>query len=712
MMNNYKSLAALLFLTGSIMVGGVVADDEVMDELLSLYGSEEFISIATGYRQPVSKAPAVASIIDSREIRNSGATDIDEVLALVPGLHVSRNHQGYNPVYTFRGIYSDFNPQVLMLVNGIPLTNVFTGNRSNSWLGMPVEAIQRIEVIRGPGSAIYGADAFAGVINIITKSGGDIDGLEVGGRHGTYDTTDFFSSYGKVWDRSSLGFVVEASHTNGSDRKIGADAQSYLDAITGTNASLAPGSLNLQRESLDMRLDYRLDNLVIRAGYQGRFNAGTGAGVVQALDDNNEFKSERISADVSYAIEEILPDLSANLSASFLHTSQEVEGNLLLFPRGSTGSFLGENGQPLFGVFDEGVVGNPEVYERHTRVNATFHYTGLDNHDLSLGMGYYHGDLYKVRESKNYCTDQESCDFILGQGGVVDVSDTPHVFLRESDRRNYYAYVQDVFKLANDWELTAGLRYDHYSDFGETINPRLALVWSTFNRLTTKLLYGEAFRAPAFSETRNINNPAALGNPDLDPETLRSFELVFDYKPFYELNTIFNTFYYEWDDIIQFVPGPEGNTARNAGQQTGYGFELETRWNPSTHFSISANYAWQKSTNKRTNRNAANAPQRQFYIQSNWSFSPDYHLNVQGSWVMDRPREAEDPRRSIDDYILVDVTLRKSRFWRSLDAALIVKNIFNEDAREPSLNGVPVPLIPNDLPLPGRRIIGEISYRF
>src|SRR5690606_9613332 len=123
------------------------------------------------------------------------------------------------------------------------------------------------------------------------------------------------------------------------------------------------------------------------------------------------------NADISYEIQELLPSLSANLSASFLHTTQEIDGNLTLYLRGSTGPFIDDNGQPLFDVFPEGVIGNPEVYERHTRVNANFHYEGLRNHDLSLGMGFYHGDLYKVRESKNYCTNPESCDYILGRGG-------------------------------------------------------------------------------------------------------------------------------------------------------------------------------------------------------------------------------------------------------------------------------------------------------
>jgi len=141
---------------------------------LAIYGDEDFISIATGISQPIAKAPAVASVITALDIKRLGATDIDQVLETVPGLHIARSTI-YNPLYNFRGIHSDFNPQVLMLINGVPLSNLFHGDRNLVWGGMPVESISRIEVIRGPGSALYGADAFAGVINIVTKGYGELE---------------------------------------------------------------------------------------------------------------------------------------------------------------------------------------------------------------------------------------------------------------------------------------------------------------------------------------------------------------------------------------------------------------------------------------------------------------------------------------------------------------------------------------------------------
>ena len=134
-----------------LLISFLLANDDEEEALIELYGDEEVISIATGNAQPISRAPAVASVITAKEIREMGATDIDDVLETVPGLHVARSNIGYNPIYTFRGIYSGQNPQVLMLVNGIPITNFFSGDRNLVWGGFPVESISRIEVIRGPG---------------------------------------------------------------------------------------------------------------------------------------------------------------------------------------------------------------------------------------------------------------------------------------------------------------------------------------------------------------------------------------------------------------------------------------------------------------------------------------------------------------------------------------------------------------------------------
>lgn len=712
-----KMIFASFLIVASLIA---IADEPVVDsdlELMSLYGGEEFISIATGVTQPIAKAPAVASVVTAEEIEKIGARDIDDVLETIPGLHVAKDSTGYNPIYTFRGIYAGLNPQVLMLINGIPITNLFQGDRNLVWGGMPVQSISRIEVIRGPGSALYGADAFAGVINIVTHEASGEEHFEAGARYGTFNTKDFWVSKGGSIGELKFYGILEGQKTDGFNEKIKADAQSLWDMFGGTNASLAPGSVNTQRENYDARLELVYKNLTLRGGLQSRNNAGDGVGAAQALAENNRFSSQRFNTDLTYDNKAIIKDLSLKVQASYLHTTQEVEGDLVLYPAGSTGPFFDpETLLPIYpGGFPDGVIGSPEVYERHSRLNISSFYTGIDKHEIGFGAGYYYGDVYKVKESKNYEFPPSTEPPIIIPGGpVVDVSDTPKVFLEEDERINKYLFLQDIWRFANDWELTAGVRYDHYSDFGDTVNPRFALVWSTTRKLTTKLIYGEAFRAPSFAQTRNINNPLLLGNPTLGPEELKSYEIAFDYRPNYDLILNVNAFYYEWDDIIQFVSDPGGSTstAQNAGEQTGHGMEFEARWNATERLKLIGNFAWQKSKDRNLDTDAANSPEKQLYAQMDWQFSEHWNLNLQANWVMDRNRAGGDARSDIDNYALVDVTLRRKSLWSGIDVALIVKNLFDEDAREPSPNSDFGAFIPDDLPLAGQTIMAEIRYNY
>ena len=710
MKHYYKKPRAKVLLT--LLPAVELAQPSPEEELAELYGGEEFVRIATGVAQPVSKAPAVASIITADEIRAMGATDIDEILETVPGLHVARSALGYSPIYTFRGMYSDVNPQVLMLINGIPLTNLYVGDRNVAWGGMPVEAISRIEVVRGPGSAVYGADAFAGVINIITKSPEEIEGLSLGARAGSFDTQVGWLQYGGERGGLKLGAVLEARTFDGQRQHIAADAQTFLDAISGTNASRAPGPVELGGKALDGRLELGYGNFTLRSGAQLRRDGGLGAGVAQALDSSAEAGSDRFNADLTYDNPALSDHLGLKLQASTLFTSQEVEEDFQLYPPGSRGPFFTPMGAPAFPPFPEGIIGNPEVYERHYRLNATALYRGIRDHQIGLGSGYHYGEVYKTEEEKNFGLDPATGLPILPGSPLVDVSDTPLVFLPEGRRENTYVYVQDIWHFARDWELTAGVRYDHFSDFGDTTNPRLALVWSARRNLTFKALYGEAFRAPSFSETRVQSNPAFLGNPSLKPEQLKSYELAVNYQPTFDLTLDFNVFHYRWDDVIQFVadPGAGTRTAQNAGEQTGYGAEFSLSWDITEALSLAGNLALQKSQDQLTGEDAGNAPEHQSYVRADWDFLPGWSLDLQANWVASRNRVFGDPRSDIGDYVITDLTLRNRQWAPRFEVALLVKNLFDENAREPSLDGDPLPLIPRDLPLAGRAAFLEVRY--
>lgn len=674
----------------------IVSADDEEEELLELYGDQEIISIATGSAQPISKAPAVATVITVSDIKEIGARDIDEVLETVPGLHVSRSTIGRNPIYTFRGIATDFNPQVLVLINGIPITNLFVGNRSQVWGGMPVESISRVEVIRGPGSAIYGADAFAGVINIVTKSASDINGTEFGARYGSFNSKDGWLLHGGQYGGFEFAFMAEFQTTDGHTEDVDSDFQNISDFLTGSSASLAPGSTNNGRDNLDVRLDVRKDNWTFRGGLQRRRNVEIGFGLGSALDDNAEYESDRWNADLTYHNPEFTENLDVQAQISFFNTSQENDEDTQLLPPGAN-LILSPAPLMFVGPFPQGVIGNPEVWERHWRFNFTTLFTGFEDHAIRFGTGYTTSEIYRVREENNFSP--------LGFGVVTDVSDTPFVFLPEKHRDNKYGFIQDVWSFANDWELTAGIRYDDYNDFGNTWNPRAALVWSARHDTTVKLLYGQAFRAPSFAEFRNQNNPVALGNDNLDPEEIETFELAVDFRPMEDLRISTNFFYYEWDDIIRFVPNAGSFMAQNIGEQEGYGAEFEMEWTPMKNLSVIANYAYQDSEDKATDEDAGNAPHHQIYARANWEFLPNWYLTPSFNYIIDRDRPPGDTRDELDDYQVFDLTLRSKAFSDHWEFALGVRNLFNSSPEEPTDAAFN---ISNDLPLERRSVFAEL----
>lgn len=155
---------------------------------LDSYGDNEMQSIATGHPVANNLSPSVTSVLTAKDIERIGARRITDVLEYLPGVHVSSARDGSN-VIAFRGIYSESNSQILILVNGVPVRNTLFGGKPFEW-NMPVKNISHIEVIRGPGSMLYGGDAMTGVINIVLKNGKELKGGDAGtfvGNQNTYD---------------------------------------------------------------------------------------------------------------------------------------------------------------------------------------------------------------------------------------------------------------------------------------------------------------------------------------------------------------------------------------------------------------------------------------------------------------------------------------------------------------------------------------------
>lgn len=670
------------------------------EDLAMVYGDKSTISIATGNQQSLRRAPAVATVITAQDIAAMGATDLDEVLETVPGLHVSRTNTYTTGLYVIRGIFAQNNPQTLMLLNGIPVTTMLVGNKGNIWSGYPLEHIARIEIIRGPGSALYGADAYSGVINIITKNAADIPGTQVGLRAGSFNTRDAWVQHGGKMGAADVAFYLRAGRTDGFNKIIEADAQTRNDRLFSTHASLAPGPLNTGYDAIDGNLDIGYGKWRWRAGYKLRDDVGTGAGVASALDPVGKEKTARITSDLSWNDPQFAKDWSVGATASYMNYQQRMPTALQLLPPGAV--------LPA-GAFPNGMVGAPETAERQFRLSAFAVYSGFDGHNWRFGAGHDDLNMYETSELRNFNYTTSGVPIPLS--AVTDFSNTTP-FILPQRRKVDYLYAQDEWNFAKDWTLTAGVRHDHYSDSGNTTNPRLALVWDAQLDVTAKLLYGRAFRAPAFVELYSINNPVSQGNPRLHPETIDTLEAAVSWQASKDVLVNLSVFRYAMQNIIRLVsqstPGT-GSVYQNTGDQTGQGLELEAAWDVNRSLRLSGNFAHQRSIDESTGQDAGYAPHNHLYGRADWRFASGWMLSGQTNYVADRKRAAGDARPPIPDYTTVDLTLRTEQRKNSWSFAASVRNLFNADVREPSL--APGTSIPNDLPMAPRALYVQAMYQ-
>jgi iron complex outermembrane receptor protein len=694
------TIATLLCLQN---VWGQTAPRSDEDDLASIYGDKSTISLVTGNRQPLRRAPAVATVITAQDIAAMGAKDLDEVLETVPGIHVGRNNAGYNPLYVIRGIYSEFNAQTLVLHNGVPMTTMFIGNRGLLWAGLPVANIARIEIIRGPGSALYGADAYAGVINVVTKSAADMRGSEVGLRVGSFSSREAWAQHGGKLGAVDIAGYLRIERTDGFKRTINADAQTQLDGLFGTQASLAPGSVNTGHEAVDANIELALGNARLRAGYKLRDNVGTGAGAASALDPVGKGRTVRSNIDFSWNDIELTSDWKLGLTGSLFRYSNEFPSPLQLFPPGAFG-----------GGFPNGAFGAPNTWEKQLRLALAATYGGWQGHRLRLGLGADDVNMYRTQEFKNFrLIPSGPLTGLPTPTPGAQISEFPVVesFSTPQRRKVIYGYIQNEWSFARDWTLTGGVRHDRYSDFGGTTNPRLAVVWDAGVNITAKLLFGRAFRAPSFSEQYSINNPVLRGNPALKPETISTTEAVLAWQASRDSHIQLSFFNYEMKDIIRAITAGGGTQQyANTGRQNGHGFELEATQDINRNLRIAGHYAYQRSTDKTSGGDAGYAPHHQLFGRIDWTASEGWVLSSQFKHVGDRARPAGDTRAPIADYTTVDLVLRSRQRSAGWNFSLVARNIFNADVREPSL--APGTSIPGDLPMAPRALNLSASYRF
>ena len=673
----FSCLSALLLNSPSLFAD----DGGKLDRYLSM-SLEDLMSvkvkIATTTDMEIRKAPSVITVITQEDLKLTGATNLADALQSVPGLHITPSNFGNRPNPHFRGLAAT---KTLLMINGNSTRDLVWGF-GIFWKGLPVSAIDRVEIIRGPGSALFGADAMAGVINVITKTAGDIKDSEVGVRAGSFDTQSAWAQHGTEVNGYRLGFTADVSTTDGHDPLIETDR---LSGGANDAFSYAPGEAGFGYENLDLRMSVAKDDWQLLLSYMEHNNLETGLTGAGILDPLTEGSDDRLNIDWLYSNPDFTENWGLEMEARFQDLSY------------SSGDGFQET-PPGYNSYPDGQLNQMRADERHYHVNVSGLYHGFKAHEIKLGMGYQVQDLFNTEQYVNFGKRPDGSDILPGDG-FTDLSDSALVFAPEDDREIFYSYVQDVWAINEELELTAGLRYDNYSDFGNTWNPRLALVWQPNEKVTAKFLYGEAFQAPNYQQLY-AETSRSLPNSNLEPETSRTFDVGFTYTPSTQLLLGMNMFYLELENIITKAPGK--SQFQNGEDHWVSGIELEARWQISPSLSFSGNYTVREQDDSGFEQ--INQPEQDAYLRLDWNFKPEWNWNVQANWVDDMERSSGRDT-SYDNYLIADTTLRYSAS-DELEFAASIRNLFDEDARE-YIGGSN-----NTVPLAERNGFIELRYKF
>ena len=639
------------------------------------------VTISTNTRQPRHKAPSVVSVISATDIEKAGAANLVEILETVPGIHIFYNTFAFRPLISFRGAKAN---QTLLMVNGSPMKDLYWGF-GNYWKGLPVSMIDRVEIIRGPGSAVYGADAAAGVINVITKTAAGIHHNEVGVRAGSYNSQTAWAQYGGDWNGFDINFTADIFQTDGHSPLI------ESDAIKSQSASNSPSEATYGWSSQDWRFSMGKDNWDLLFDYSRHndLEVGlTGGGTLEQTTTAAE--DSRLGVELRYSNKGLSEDLTLDSVLRYDHLDYDSGEGFMEQPPG----YQDSSGN----TYTAGLINKMAAAERRINWELSSLYSGLEHHELHFGLGITWQDLYEVEQQVNFGTGPDG-NILPVDGPLVTLSDTSYAFAPEKARTNLYLFLQDVWQMADAINLTLGARLDRYSDFGTAFNPRIALVWENSPTLTTKLIYGEAYRAPSYQELF-ADTSFSVHNEGLDPENSSTLELSLAYLIRPNLHLELNLFQLHLEDMI----GRDSNMQyQNIGEHTINGVELEARWQLSDRIRLAGNYSQRDSGD--SSFRALYEPERDGYLRFNWRLTHDWFWNLQGNWIGKRVRSSSDSRDTLDGYQLTDTTIRyQGAEWIFSGS---IRNLFDTNAREYTGRS-----IANDLPLPGRNVYIDIHYRF
>lgn len=661
-----------------------------MEQLMTL--KVEKVYGASRFEQTVTEAPASITIYTGDDIKRFGWRHLADVIDATRGYFTS-----YDRNYHYVGVRGfnrpgDYNSRVLLIIDGHPVNdNIFNTAPIGSDFPLNLDLVERIEIVHGPSSSLYGTSAFFGVINITTRSPHKKEGLEIAASLGDTLNRAGLKRAGHLGldllqnreERATYKgrLTYSKCFRQGNEVLLSADASTsdgetsiYFKEFDAINHGRA---LNLDRDRTYSFFGKVLLNHFTFTGLHHHREKAVPTAAYGALFGDGDMRSidQRSCMAIQYA--------------GLLGTTQ-------ITVRGALNEYRFKGKFP----FDY----SPEGPEKTINIDDSLgRWWGVECLGGRQLAGPFHLTLGgEYRDNFKQCQINED----LFPGGWR---------MEEDHRSNYWAlFGQLEWRIARQWILNAGLRHDHYQTCGGHYSPRSALIWTPTEKSVFKLTYGGAFRAPnAFELHYRDTLDTFLPNPHLDPETIQSMELAYEqyYGDF--MRSSLGCFDSKIKKMIEYQDGDFSWDNLSHVRAKGIEMELEGRWGEDLHFRTS--YTYSDTRDKSTGRLLDYSPRHLGKIQVTLPFLTSHlNLNLEGHYIGPchypakiAPSGNLVPAGQAGGRSLGNLTLRADKLIKRMQLSTTIYNIFNKRHADPVGSDYEQAEILQD----GRRFAIKLVYR-
>lgn len=673
----FNILLILFILFPSLIIVASTADKKVSGDISEISLEDLLntdITVAGKKAQKINEAPAIVSVITDEDIYHMGASSLYEVLSTIPGINVTETYFGYTAVNIRGSLQTHYNNKSLLLLNNHPIFDSILGSYYLEQI--PLTMIKRIEIIRGPGSTLYGTNAFTGVIKIITKEGKDLDGGEVRLTAGSFKTINSSFVYGKAFKDFQLSIAGNFMDSKGWPYKVSID-EDHRSGQIDYEDDYYNGMISIGYKNLKANLSYFHVN-------KDKF------GTIPTLVSTGYRKIDGFSGDLSY---DFTPGEKTSFSIYAYYDSIKGYEETGWVP-------------PQQILKDMGIGEEEDMKSKNSKAGVEFQGTYKFSDKTHLVGGLLYESLHT----------NPMIQYIKGTDIPSPFGSSP--FFDSHNSYAYSGYLQLDSVLGDIVGVVAGIRYTYDKDFGSKIVPRGGLVFYTSDKIHFKMLYGQAFRSPNFFEKYTEGANILYGNPDLNPEQINTLDFGMDYMINSQNNLRINYFFTTTDNLITrsgiVKAGERGNTKdtpqyQNSDGQRINGLEIEFKGALLKKFRYFANASYIEGVDKKNEFDIGFIPtfisnlgfSIKFYSKGTFSTNLQYTGKRSGKLF-------NKTDYTVDPYFLWNATVSYDP-TKSLTLRLIGKNLTNSNYFVPEYIRGNIPEIPGG---PGRAFYIQALYDF